>query len=126
MKTKEPAPSNTKVFLRDIGRALEKKLYEYPQSSFHWISVLNEDNVQAVPTREWLFNDSLIHIGVVNGNNEGCLVYVHAQGNRYQPDLLTTLFRIKFLCNANRVFDEARIVYEFFESNEFFELTGQT
>lgn len=114
------------VFLRDIGSALEKGMYENPETSLHWVSVMGEDSIQPVPTKAWHFNDALIQVGIVNGNSEGSLIYVHAQKSRYQPDLLIPLFRIKVLCSPKAAFAEARAVYEFFESSEFMKMVSHT
>lgn len=120
-KTKEDT-----VFLRDIGSALEKKMYENPETFLDWVSVMGEDSIQPVPTKVWHFNDALIQVGIVNGNSEGSLIYVHAQKSRYQPDLLIPLFRIKVLCSPKAAFAEARAVYEFFESSKFMKMVSHT
>lgn len=112
------------VLLRSIGSALTEKLQEQPDSHLQWVAVVGEVGARAVP-REWRYNDSLIQVGIVNGNGEGCLVYVHAQGDRYQPDVLKALFRIKLLCKPSEAFAEAKLIYEFFESPEFLEMTAQ-
>lgn len=120
-----PKQKDLPVFLRDIGRALEKRLSQQPDTSLHWVAVIGEDSVQAVPTKKWQYNEAMLQVGVVNGNSEGSLIYVHAQKDRYQPDSLVALFRIKMLCSAKAAFADAKIVYEFFESKEFLEMTGQ-
>lgn len=119
-----PVASNSQVFLRDIARALEKRLYEQPETSLHWVSVVGEDSVHPQPKKQWIFNDAMIQVGVVNGNSEGSLIYVHAQTGRYAPDQLTALFRIKLLCSAKAAFAEAKVVYEFFESKEFADISA--
>jgi hypothetical protein len=117
--TPNPPTISRPVYLRTIARALEKAILTQPESSLHWVSVVGEDSIAPTPTKEWVYDDALIQVGVVNGNSEGCLVYVHAQKGRYEPDKLTALFRIKLLCSAKRAFGEAKLIYEFFESEEF-------
>ncbi len=111
--------------MRDIARALETALYKIPESSLHWINVIGEDSLQPVPTRDWLFNESLLQVSIADGFSEGSLVYVHEQKDRYKPDGVTALFRIKFLCSTKNAFAEAKSVYEFFHSKDYLELTGQ-
>lgn len=121
-----PVHEKKPVFLRDIGYALEKTMNAQPDTSLHWVAVVGEDSVQRVPTKLWHFNEEMIQVGVVQGNSEGSLIYVHAQNNRYAPDQVTVLFRIKLLCSAKHAFKEAKVVYEFFESKEFADMTGQS
>lgn len=121
-----PKSKDDKVYLRDIGRALEKNIYAQTDTSLHWLAVIGEDSIQPVPTKEWYYNDALIQVGVVNGNSEGSLIYVQAQKNRYQPELLVPLFRIKLLCSPMAAFAEAKIVYKFFESQEFMDMVSHT
>lgn len=113
------------VYLRDIARALEKKLYAQQDTSLHWVAVVGEDSVQPKPEKTWHFNDSMVVISVGQGHSEGTLVYVHAQKDRYKPDQLIALFRIKLLCSPKAAFAEARVVFEFFDSQEFEEMTCQ-
>lgn len=119
----EQPPAERKVYLREIGRALKAKLYERPNTHLHWVAVIGEDSVQPEPGKEWYFNDALIQVGIVEGNGEGCFVYVHVQKDRYFPDHLIALFRIKFLCSAAHVFRDAADVFEFFKSKEFLAMT---
>ncbi|UUZ66340.1 hypothetical protein LP417_35610 (plasmid) [Polaromonas sp. P1-6] len=122
----EPRPESRKVYLREIGQALKAKLYEQPNTHLHWVAVIGEDSVQPEPVKEWYFNDALIQVGIVEGNGEGCFVYVHVQKDRYFPDHLIALFRIKFLCSATHVFRDAADVFEFFKSKEFLAMTRNT
>lgn len=119
-------PKNQPVFLREIKKHLEDHLYKNPENTLHWVNVVGEDSMEPKPTLSWVHSNSLLQVSIADGFSEGCLVYVHAQADRYKPDQLVALFRIKLLCSAKRAFSEARHIWEFFESSEFGELTGQT
>lgn len=109
------------LLLRTIARALEKHLYEDPESALHWIAVVGEDNVDPNPTKTWdqVLEDSVLQVAVTDGFSEGSLVYVHAQRDRYAPGAVQTLWRIKVLCGRARAFKEAERVAAWLGSPAF-------
>lgn len=117
-------PQAKTVFLRDIARALEKALMANTETNLHWVAVVNEDSVTPQPLRKWEFDDHLIQVSIANGFSEGSLIYVLAQPDRYKPDQLIALFRVKVLCNTQKAFGEGGAIFSFFESKEFAQITG--
>ena len=113
------------VFLHDIARILESYLNKFPGSYVHWVSVVDEPDFERVAKREWAFGDSLLQVAVAQGNNEGSFIYVHVQTDPCKTDSLVSLFHIKVLCDLKRAFTDASLVWEFFESKQFVEITGQ-
>lgn len=121
----QPAPAKP-LALRAIASALTNHLQACPDNDLHWVSVIGEDSVCPTPTRAWNqeLRDSLLHVSVSDGWSEGTLLHVYAQRNRYQPELLNPLFRIKLLCGHRRAFVAAGQVWEFLQSPAFAELTA--
>lgn len=111
------------IALRSIGHALERHLNCTPEHDVHWIAVVGESNLEA-PRRTWTkgLADSLLMVSVAEGFSEGTLLYVQSQPDRYQPDKLDTLFRIKLLCGWRQAFLAARDTWAFLNSAEFHSL----
>lgn len=117
-------PQRGPLLLRTIARALEKHLYEDPESALHWIAVVGEDSVDPNPSRTWdqVIEDSVLQVAVTDGFSEGRLIYVHGQRDRYAPGAVQPLWRIKVLCGRARAFKEAERIAAWFDSAAFHEL----
>jgi hypothetical protein len=112
------APSITAPTLRRISHLLARHLEATPDNDLYWISVIGEDGMDPQPALVWDqdLRDSLLHVSVTNGWSEGTLLYVYAQRDRYKPEQLRALFRIKVLCGYLQAFNTARQVWTYFES----------
>ena len=116
-------PTPGSVYLRVIAQALEKALQQGPECAVHWVSVVGERNAFGPPAEEevWKpeFDDCLVQVGLTRGNSEGMLLYVHVQSDRYKPDSLVALLRIKLLCGVERAVKELASVHRWFASEAF-------
>lgn len=112
-----------RVYLRTIANELERHMHSHFDSSIHWVSVIGEDSPFGRPTAVWTYDDCLLQVGLVQGNSEGMLLYVHAQADRYAPAKLTPLLRIKVLCGPERATQEVQIVWKWLHSLQFRVLT---
>lgn len=119
-------PTPGTVYLRVIARALEKHLMQDAECAVHWVAVIGETNPFGPPaeTEIWRpeFDDSMVQIGLTDGNSEGMLLYVHAQASRYKPAELVPLLRIKVLCGLDRAVKELAAVHRWFHSKAFHDL----
>lgn len=119
-------PTPGAVYLRVIARALEKHLMQDAECAVHWVAVIGEANSFGPPaeTEVWRpdFDDSLLQVGITQGNSEGMLLYVHAQASRYKPAELVPLLRIKVLCGLDRAVQELASVHRWFNSEAFRDL----
>jgi hypothetical protein len=119
-----PTPGH--VYLRAIAQALEKALQQDPDCAVHWIDVVGERSAFGQPADEevWKpeFDDFLVQVGLTQGNSEGMLLYVHVQPDRYKPDGLVALLRIKLLCGVERAAKELASVHRWFASEAFSDL----
>jgi len=122
-------PTPGAVYLRVIARALEKHLMQDTDCALHWVSPIGETNPFGPPsdTEVWRpeFDDSLVQVGLTDGNSEGMLLYVHAQASRYEPAQLVPLLRIKVLCGHDRAAKELTAVHRWFNSQAFRDLLQQ-
>lgn len=108
------------VYLRDIAHDLERTLLRDPESAVHWVAVVNEPDTFGPPTSLWEHDDCLLQVSLAQGHSEGMLVYVFAQANRYQPDQLVPLLRVKLLCGVERALREIGAIWAYFnDSAEF-------
>lgn len=110
------------VPLRDISRALERYMHSTKDSSLHWINVCYESGLSKLPSRFWVYQDYLIDVTVSEGHSEGMLIYVTARKSRYVACNPIPLFQLKVLCGHSTVFNEAKYVYDFFNSKEFYDM----
>lgn len=106
------------AYLRQLGQLIERHLFK-GETSLHWVAVVGEDSVQKIPERMWAHDDHLLLVTVAPGHSEGALLYVNAQANRYKPEAIEPLFRIKLLCGPHAAFDEAKAVWDCINSKEF-------
>lgn len=107
------------VALRSLANWLERTMLSDPESTVHWITVVDEADSFGPPTRFWSYSDYLLQVSLAQGFSEGMLIYVHAQANRYKPGDLVPLLRIKVLCGNDRVFREMQAVWTHLNSPEF-------
>jgi len=113
-----------RVYLRTIARRLEEHMLRQPASSVHWVSVVDEPNTFGPPSQAWTQGDCLLQVGLVEGNSEGMLIYVHAQPSRYAPAELVPLLRVKVLCGPAMAAQEVLTVWNWLHSQEFAELVA--
>lgn len=113
------------VLLNEIARVLESYLNKCPDSSVHWVSVVDEPDIDRVTKREWTYGESLLQVAVAPGNNEGSFIFVHAQTDPCKSSSLVSLLHIKVLCDLKRAFVDASHIWDFLESKQFAEITGQ-
>lgn len=107
------------VALRSLANWLERNMLSDPDSTVHWIAVVDEADSFGPPTRFWSYSDHLLQVSLAQGFSEGMLIYVHAQANRYKPGDLVPLLRIKVLCGNDRIFREMQAVWTHLNSPEF-------
>lgn len=116
-------------YLRTIAQALERHLLKDSECAVHWVAVVDEPDAFGAPTRIWTYdgssalNDCLLQVSLAQGFSEGMLLYVHAQPDRYRSASLTPLLRIKLLCGSERAAKELLAVWQWFNSEEFYDLT---
>ena len=106
--------------LRTIANALRTHLLADPENDLHWVQVIGEDSL-APDVLRWGpdLAASLLNVTVADGFSEGMLLYVYAQRNRYEPDQVRAIFRVKLLCGMRRAFDAARQTKEFLDLAAF-------
>lgn len=109
----EPAKKKP-VFIRDVARALTRRLEE-AQTSIHWASVWKECSLQNVPALTWPENDPMLNLLVQQGWSEGMIVYVMAQDSRYEPEKQKPLLQIKMLCSRSQLLTELPVIYDFID-----------
>jgi hypothetical protein len=121
LETTSPQPPIT---LREIGRAIERKLNLVPEHNLHWVAVIGEDSMVPVAQKLWtqVHADSIVQVAVSDGHSEGTLLYVQALPDRYAPDKIEPLFRIKLLCGRMQAHKAAADLDSFLHSGEFEQL----
>lgn len=117
---------NAPVYLRDIATDLERTLSRDPECAVHWVSVVNERGTFGPPTSLWEYDECLLQVSLAEGHSEGMLVYVYAQANRYKPEQIVPLLRIKVLCGVERALREIRAIWAYFnDSPEFMKVKAR-
>jgi hypothetical protein len=104
-----------KLMARDVARHLTQVL-EKAGTSIHWVGVVGEDSLATDPSVEWPSGDPIYSIAVQNGFSEGMLVYVYEQKDRYKPEDVRVLLRIKMLCGVRLLMKELPVILEYFEN----------
>lgn len=108
------SPSIRPLMARTVARELTQHL-ELSNTSVYWVGVVGEDSLQSVPATLWPSNDPMLNLMLCQGHSEGMLVYVMAQANRYQPEEVTALLRIKMLGSYTTVCAELPFIWEFLD-----------
>ena len=114
-------PPKAPVYQRAIARFISDSLSKSVDYDVHWVAVVAEDSVAESPVRPWTqaLADSELVVSVMQGHSEGMLLHVLAMPNRYKPDQVEALWRIKLLCGHDRAFDAARDLSKLLRSAEF-------
>lgn len=94
----------------DLFTVLEKA-----ETSVHWVSVVGEDSIEPKPQILWPSDNPIYSVAVQHGFSEGMLVYVYAQSNRYEPENVVPMLRIKMLTSMKKLMSELPVIIEYFD-----------
>jgi hypothetical protein len=100
------------TFAKTVARALEENLIA-AGANVHWVAVVGEDSIDPDPQVLWPNGDPMFNVMVQHGWSEGTLLYVYAQSDRYRPQDVKPLLRIKMLSGLKAALVEAELVFNF-------------
>lgn len=114
------------LLARTVAQAMTRFL-ERNETSIHWVQVIGEDSLVTKPSKAWpVVNDPMFNLMIQDGWSEGMLVYIYAQVDRYKPEEVVPVLRIKMLAGRKGVFSELPLIFAFLDQIEGLPLEGQT